>query len=85
MSVRKQEQQRLRKAGQQPLIYEDSNVGLPDPTRVPAPPELDTCLDIVLTVLANRNSAMLRRVFSSQRTSQNSCLWVTILLVVISR
>ena len=63
MSVRKQEQQRLRKARQQPIIYEDSNVGLPDPTSVPAPPELDTSLDIVSTALANPNRAMLRRVF----------------------
>jgi len=66
MSLRKQEQQRLRKVQQQPIIYEeeDSNVGLPDPTSVPAPPpELDTCLDVVSTVLANPNRAMLRRVF----------------------
>jgi hypothetical protein len=64
MSVRKQEQQRLRKARKQPIIYEDSNVDLPDPTSVPAPPpELDTCLDVVSTVLANPNRAMLRRVF----------------------
>jgi len=64
MSVRKQEQQRLRKARQQPIIYEeDSNVGLPDPTSVPAPHELDTCLDVVSTVLANPNRAMLRRVY----------------------
>ena len=63
MSVCKQEQQRLRKARQQPIIYEeDSNVGLPDPTSVPAPHELDTCLDVVSTVLANPNRAMLRRV-----------------------
>jgi len=65
MSLRKQEQQRLRKARQQPIIYEDSsNVGLPDPTSVPAPPpEIDTCLDDVSTVLANPNRAVLRRVF----------------------
>jgi hypothetical protein len=63
MSVRKQEQQRLRRARQQPIIYEDSNVGLPDPKSVPALPELDTCLDFVSTALANRNIAMLRRVF----------------------
>jgi len=65
MSVRKQEQQRLRKARQQPIIYEDSShVVLPDPTSVPAPlPELDTCLNIVSTALANPNRAMLRRVF----------------------
>jgi len=66
MSVRKQQQQqqRLRKARQQPIIYEDdSNVGLPDPTSVPAPPELDTCLDVVSTVLANPYRAMLRRAF----------------------
>ena len=64
MSVRKQEQQRLRKPRQQPIIYEeDGNVGLPDPTSVPAPPELDTCLDVFSTVLANPNRAMVRRVF----------------------
>jgi len=55
MSVRKQEQQRLRRARQQPTIYqeEDSNVGLPNPKGVPAPPKLDTCLDVVSTALAN--------------------------------
>jgi len=65
MSLRKQEQQRLRKARQLSTIYEDSsNIGLPDPTSVPAPPpELDTCLDDVSTVLANPNRAMLRLVF----------------------
>jgi len=66
MSLRKQEQQRLRKARQQPIIYEEdiSNVPLPDRTNVPAPPhELDTCPDIVSTTLANPNRAMLRRVF----------------------
>jgi len=65
MSVRKQEQQRLRRARQQPIIYdEDSNVGLPDHKNVPAPPpEHDTCLDVVSTALANPNRAMLRRVF----------------------
>jgi len=67
MSVRKQEQQRLRRARQQPIIYEeDSNVSLPDPKSVPAPPaplELDTCLDVVSTALANPNRALLRRVF----------------------
>ena len=67
MSVRKQEQQRLRKARQQPIIYEeDSNVGLPHPRSVPAPPaplELESCLDVVSTALANPNRAMLRRVF----------------------
>ena len=62
MSVRKQEQQRLGRVRQQPIIYEDSNVGLPDPKSVPAP-ELDTCLDVVSTALANPNRAMLRRVF----------------------
>jgi len=65
MSLRKQEQQRLRKARQLSTMYEDSsNVGRLDPTTVPAPaPELDTCLDMVSTVLANPNRAMLRRVF----------------------
>jgi len=65
MSLRKQEQQRLRKARQLSTMYEDSsNVGQLDPTTVPAPaPELDTCLDTVSTVLANPNRAMLRRVF----------------------
>ena len=65
MSLRKQEQQRLRKARQQPIMYEDSgNVDPPDPASVPAPlPELDTCVDIVSTALANPNRAMLRRVF----------------------
>jgi len=65
MSVRKQEQQRLHTARQQPLMYEEvSNVGLPDPTNVLAPPpELNTCLDVVSKVLANPNRAMLRRVF----------------------
>jgi len=65
MSLRKQEQQLLRKARQQLIIYEDSsNVILPDPTSVSAPPpELETCLDIVSTPLANPNRAMLRRVF----------------------
>jgi len=65
MSLCKQEQQRLRKARQLPTFYEDSsNVDLPDPTSVPAPPpKLDTCLDDVSTVLANPNRAMLRRVF----------------------
>ena len=70
MSVRKQEQQRLRRtrqAASQPIIYEEdsSNVGLPtEPTSVPAPaPELDTCLDVVSTALANPNRALLRRVF----------------------
>jgi len=72
MSVRKQEQQqqrqrRARQAASQPIIYEeDSNVGLPtDPKRVPAPPapELDTCLDVVSTALANPNRDLLRRVF----------------------
>jgi len=65
MSLRKQEQQRLRKARQQPIMYEgSSNVGLPDPASVPAPPpELDTCLDIVSMALANPNRAMLRRAF----------------------
>ena len=69
MSVRKQEQQRLRRARQaasQPIIYEDNNVGLPtDPKSVPAPPapELDTCLDVFSTALANPNTALLRRVF----------------------
>jgi hypothetical protein len=64
MSVRKQEQQRLRGARQQPIIYEDSSVGLPDPKSVPAPPpELDTCLDVVSTAFANPNRAMLRRIF----------------------
>jgi len=65
MSLLKQEQQRLRKSRQHPIIYEDSsNVGLPDPTSVPTPPpELDTCLDVVSTVLANPNRATLLRVF----------------------
>jgi len=65
MSVRKQEQQRLRRPRQQPIIYEeDSNVGLPDAKSVPAPPpELDTCLEVVNTTLANPNGTMLRRVF----------------------
>ena len=64
MSVRKQEQQRLRRAREQPIIYEVySNVSLPDPKSVPAPPELDTCLDVVSTALANPNRAQLRRVF----------------------
>jgi len=88
MSIRKQEQQqRLCKARQLPTIYEDSsNVSLPDPTSVPPPtPELDTCLDNVSTVLSNPNRAMLRRVFSSQRTSLNSCQWLTFLPAVISR
>ena len=68
MSLRKQEQQhrqrRARQAASQPIIYEDSsNVGLPtDPKSVPAP-ELDTCLDVVSTALANPNRALLRRVF----------------------
>jgi len=64
MLLRKQEQQLLRKVLQLPTIYEDSsNVGLPDPSSVPAPPpELDTCMDIVSTALANPNRAMLRRV-----------------------
>ena len=47
-------------------MYEEdsSNVVLPDPTSVPVPTrELDTCLDIVSTALANPNRAMLRRVF----------------------
>ena len=88
MSIRKQEQQqRLCKARQLPTIYEDSsNVSLPDPTSVPPPtPELDTCLDNVSTVLSNPNRAMLRRVFSSQRTSLNSCQWLTFLPAAISR
>jgi len=66
MSLRKQEQQRLRKARQQPIMYEEdsSNVGLPDPTSVPAPqPKVDTYMDRVSTVLANPNRSMLRRVF----------------------
>ena len=71
MSLRKQEQQhrqrRARQATSQPIIYEEdnSNVGLPtDPKSVPAPaPELDTCLDVVSTALANPNRAILRRVF----------------------
>jgi len=66
MSLRKQEQQRLRKARQLPIMYEEdsNNVDLPDPASVPAPlPELDTCMDTVSTVLANPNRAMLRRVF----------------------
>ena len=66
MSLRKQEQQRLRKARQQPIMYEEDsgNVDLPDPASVPAPlPELDTCMDIVSTALVNLNRAMLRRVF----------------------
>jgi len=71
MSLRKQEQQqhrqrRARQATSQPIIYEDnSNVGLPtDAKSVPAPaPELDTCLDVVSTALANPNRAILRRVF----------------------
>ena len=68
MSLRKQEQQRQRRARQatsQPIIYEEdsSNVGLPtDPKSVPEP-ELDTCLDVVSTALANPNRAILRRVF----------------------
>ena len=68
MSLRKQEQQRHRWARQeasQPIIYEEdsSNVGLLiEPTSVPAP-ELDTCLDVVSTALANPNTAILRRVF----------------------
>ena len=65
MSLRKQEQQRLRKARQLSTIYQDSsNVGLPDAKSVPEPPpELDTCLDVVSTALANPNRAMLRCVF----------------------
>jgi len=67
MSLRKQEQQRLRKARQQPIMYEEEDssiVDLPDPASGPAPPpELDTCMDIVSTALANPNRAMLRRVF----------------------
>jgi len=65
MSLRKQEQQRLRKDRQQPIMYEDSsNVGLPDPASVPAPPpKLDTCMDIVSTAVANPNRAMLQRVY----------------------
>ena len=65
MALRKQQQQRPCKARQQPIMYEDSsNVGQLDPTTVPAPaPELDMCLDMVSTVLANPNRAMLRRVF----------------------
>ena len=65
MPLRKQEQQRLRRPRQQPIIYEeDSNVGLPDAKSVPEPPpELDTCLDVVSTALANPNRAMLRCVF----------------------
>jgi len=66
MSLRKQEQ-RLRKARQQPIMYEEedsSNVGLPDSASSPAPPpELDTCMDIVSTALANPNRAMVRRAF----------------------
>ena len=69
MSLRKQEQQhrqrRARQAASQPIVYEEdsSNVGLPtDPKSVPAP-ELDTCLDVVSTALANPNRALLRRVF----------------------
>jgi len=63
MSVRKQEQQRLSRAREQPIIYEeDSNIGLPDPKSVPAP-GLDTCLDVVSTTLAIPNRSMLRRVF----------------------
>ena len=66
MSVRKQEQQRLRRARQQPIICEeDSNVGLTTDARsvpAPAPHELDMCLDVVSTALANPNRAMLRRV-----------------------
>jgi len=56
----------LRKARQLPIMYkEDSNnVYLPDPASVPAPlPEPDTCMDMVGTVLANPNRAVLRRVF----------------------
>jgi len=46
------------------MYEEDSNVGLPDPTNALAPPpELDTCLEVVSTVLPNPNTAMLRRVF----------------------
>ena len=65
MSLRKQEQRqsRGRHAASQPIIYEDSNVGLPtDPKSVPAP-DLDTCLDVVGTALDNPNTALLRRVF----------------------
>ena len=56
----------LRKARHLPIMYkEDSgNVHLPDPASVPAPlPEPDTCMDMVGTVLANPNRAVLRRVF----------------------
>jgi len=76
MSVCKQEQQRLRRARQQPIIYEeDSNVGLPDPKSVPAPaPELHTCLNVVSTALANPNRALLRRVFLIAEDKSNSCL-----------
>ena len=66
MSLRKQEQQRHRRARQQPIIYEDSSyVGLTtNPTSVPAPaPQIDTCLDVVSTALANPNRAILWRVF----------------------
>ena len=72
MSLRKQEQQqhrqrRARQATSQPIIYEEdnSNVGLPtDAKSFPAPaPELDTCLDVVSTALANSNRGLLRRVF----------------------
>ena len=66
MSLRKQEQQHLRKARHLPIMYEEDgrNVDLPDPTSVPAPlPEPDTCMDMVSTVLANPNRAVLRRVF----------------------
>ena len=71
MSLRKQEQQqqrhrRARQATSQPIIYEDSSyVSLPtNPTSVPAPaPQIDTCLDVVSTALANPNRAILWRVF----------------------
>jgi len=72
MSLRKQEQQRLRKARQQPIMYEEDsgNADLPDPASGPAPPpELDTCIDIVSTAITNPSRAMLRRVFFVFRIS----------------
>jgi len=84
MSVRKQEQKRLRRARHQPIIYEDSNVGLPDPKSVPAPPELDTRLDVVSTALGDPNRALLRRVFFIAE-DKSKYVWDFTLPAVISR
>jgi len=79
MSVRKQEQQRLRRARQQPIIYDEDGSVAP---RAP-PPELNACLEVVTAALGDPNRALLRRVFH-RRGQVKIRVWNFTLPAVIS-